>query len=215
MTWNDVTVYQYQQIQNIKEDDILDADVKLVAIMYDLTEKQVDAMSMAEFNEKKREVSFVYSEPLVPKTSKYIKASKNVYRFIPDIREVKLGGTGRYITIKHFQKNVIENLHKIAASMIVPQKKGWFGLKDAEYKADEHEMYAEDILSAKIVDVYGMIVFFCKVYLNWMDNSKDYLIQTMMMTGKASHSECEKLVSNLWTFMDGYIKPQLSQNTKE
>ena len=214
MTWNDVTVYQFQQIQNIKEDDILDADIKLVSIMYDLTEKQVDAMSMAEFNEKKNECSFVYSETLVPKTSKYIKANKNIYRFIPDIREVKLGGTGRYITIKHFQKNVIENLHKIAASMIVPQKKGWFGLKDAEFKAEEHEIYAEDMLSAKITDVYGMIVFFCKVYLNWMDNSKDYLIQTMMMTMKMNKSECEKLVNNLWTYMDGYIKPQLSQNTK-
>lgn len=215
MTWNDVTVYQYQQIQNIKEDDVLDADIKLVSIMYELTEKQIEAMPMAEFNEKKYEVSFVHSLPLVPKTSKYIKANKNIYRFIPDIREVRLGGTGRYITIKHFQKNVVENLHKIAASMIVPQKKGWFGLKDAEYRAEDHDMYADDMLSAKIVDVYGMIVFFCKVYLNWMDNSKDYLIQTLMTTGKTSQSESEKLVNNLWTYMDGYIKPQLSQNTKE
>jgi hypothetical protein len=215
MTWNDVTVYQYQQIQNIKEEDIFDADIKLVSIMYNITEKQVDALSMAEFNEKKKEISFVHGEPLVPKTNKYLKVKKKVYRFVPDIRQIKVGATGRYITTKYFQKNVVENLHKIAASMIIPQKKGWFGLKDDTYDALKHEEYADDMLHAKITEVYGMIVFFCKVYLNWIDNSKDYLIQTMMMVGKTNHLESEKLVSNLWTYMDGYIKQPLLPNTKE
>lgn len=214
MTWNDVTVYQYQQIQNIKEEDILDADIKLVSIMYNLTEKQVDALSMAEFNEKKKEVSFVHGEPLIPKTNKYLKVNKKVYRFVPDIREIKVGGTGRYITTKYFQRDVVQNLHRIAASMVMPQRKSWFGFRDVKYQDQDHDIYAEDLLQAPITEVYGMVVFFCKVYLNWMDNSKDYL-ESLLKAAKMSQSESEKVVNDLWTLMAGSIKQQLLPNTKE
>ena len=52
MTWNDVTVYQFQQLEQLKTDDNFEAIVKVVAILYNLTEKQVDAMPMNEFNKK-------------------------------------------------------------------------------------------------------------------------------------------------------------------
>ena len=161
-----------------------------------------------------KDVEFIYKEQLPSKTKKYIKANGNVYRFIPDIREIRVGGTGRYITTKYFQRDVVQNLHKIAASMVLPQKKSWLGFRDAKYVDQDHDLYAQDLLQAPITEVYGMVVFFCKVYLNWMDNSKDYL-EKILMSAKMSQSESEKVVNDLWTLMAGSIKQQLLPNTKE
>jgi hypothetical protein len=214
MDWHSVSVYQFQQLEQLKTDDNFEAIVKVVAIIYNLTEKQVDAMPMNEFNKKCKEIEFIYKEQLPSKTCKYIKANGNVYRFIPDIREIRVGGTGRYITTKYFQRDVVQNLHRIAASMVMPQKKSWFGYRDLKYQDQDHDIYAEDLLSASIVEVYGMVVFFCKVYLNWMDNSKDYL-ESLLKAAKMSQSESEKVVNDLWTLMAGSIKQQLLPNTKE
>lgn len=213
-SWNSVSVYQFQQLEQLKTDDNFEAIVKVVAILFNLTEKQVDAMPMVEFNKKCKEVEFIYKEQLPSKTKKYIKANGNVYRFIPDIREIRVGGTGRYITTKYFQRDVVQNLHRIAASMVMPQRKSWFGFRDVKYQDQDHDIYAEDLLQAPITEVYGMVVFFCKVYLNWMDNSKDYL-ESLLKAAKMSQSESEKVVNDLWTLMAGSIKQQLLPNTKE
>jgi hypothetical protein len=160
---------------------------------------------MAEFNELCQEAQFVYTEQLPSKTSKYLKINGRRYRFIPDIREIKVGGTGRYIETKHFQSSVIQNLHKIGASMIVPQKKTWFGWVDDEYLAQNHDMYAQDVLESPITEVYGMIVFFCKVYKQLIINSKDYLMEVMIQQNM-NHLEAEKVVKDLCDYMDGFIK---------
>ena len=214
MTWENVNVYQFQLLTALKEEDELENDIKLVSILYNLTEKQVEAMPIQEFNEKKKEVLFFYTDELPYKTKKYIKANGNFYRFIPDIRQIRVGGTGRYITTKYFQRDVVQNLHKIAASMVLPQKKSWLGFRDAKYVDQDHDLYAQDLLQAPITEVYGMVVFFCKVYLNWMDNSKDYL-ESLLKAAKMSQSESEKVVNDLWTLMAGSIKQQLLPNTKE
>ncbi len=42
MDWNSVTVYQFQQLEQLKTDDNFEAIVKVVAILFNLTEKQVN-----------------------------------------------------------------------------------------------------------------------------------------------------------------------------
>lgn len=205
MTWNDVSVFQFQQLEKLKEEDAFDALFKIVGILNNMTDRQVDSLSMAEFNDLCNEAQFIYKEQLPSRTSKYLKINGRRYRFVADIRDIKIGGTGRYIETKHFQTSVIQNLHKIGASMIVPQKRTWYGWVDDEYLPQNHDMYAQDVLESPIVEVYGMIVFFCKVYQQLTINSKDYLTQ-VMMTGGMNHLEAEKAVTDLCDYMGGFIK---------
>ena len=207
MNWNNLSVYQFQQIQSLSKEDGFDASCSIVGICFNMTERQVDMLPIKEFNKLLDATKFLES-PLVSKSPKYIKANGNIYRFIPDITKIRVGGTGRYITAKHFQKDVIDNMHRLLATMVIPQKKGWFGLKDAEYIAEEHEKYAEDMLHAKITDVHGPLVFFCKVYMNWIKVSKDSLIQALMEKQKMSQFQAEMFLTDLWQFMDGFTKPQ-------
>jgi hypothetical protein len=214
MTWNDVSVYQFQQIQSIKEENGFDASCKIVGILFNLTDRQVDMLPIQEFNKLLEQTKFLEKQ-LVSKTPKYIKVRGNIYRFVPDIREIRVGGTGRYITAKHFQKDVINNLHRLVATMVIPQKRGWFGLKDAEYIAQDHDKYADDLLHAKITEVHGALVFFCKVFLTWIETSKDSLIQTLVKRKQMNQYQAEIYLRDLWEFMDGYTKQQSLQNTNE
>jgi len=107
-----------------------------------------------------------------------------------------------------FSTELVSNLHKLAASMVIPMKKTIFGWREDKYDASRHEEYSNDMLEARFVDVYHSIVFFYQVYRNWMEITKDYLIQKIVEMGK-SHSEAEKEVQNLLNTLDGSIAPKL------
>jgi hypothetical protein len=96
--------------------------------------------------------------------------------------------------------------------MVIPQRRYTFGWKDVKYDASRHDEYAQDMLSAKFVDVYHSIVFFWDVYRNWMEASKDFLIQ-QLAKNKTTEVAREE-VQNLLNIMDGNIAPNLLPTTK-
>ena len=121
--------------------------------------------------------------------------------------------SGRYIESKVFSADFVTNLHKLAASMVLPMKKTIFGWKLDKYDASRHEEYADDMLSAKIPDIYNSVVFFYHVYRNWMEVSKGYLIQAMMKVGMSKEQAAEE-VANLLSIMDGNIAPRMLPTMK-
>ncbi len=64
MTWNEITVWQYQQIYPIvtkpeKDWTTLDVESKLVGIIFNLTDTQVDSLSVKQFNNLKATLDFL------------------------------------------------------------------------------------------------------------------------------------------------------------
>jgi hypothetical protein len=111
----------------------------------------------------------------------------------------------RYIESKVFSKDTLANLHKIAASMVIPQRRNWFGKwVDDKYDASKHEQYSADMQEAKFVDVYHSLVFFYQVYKNWIEVSQDYMIAEMTKTGM-KQTEAGLVVELLSKSMDGII----------
>ena len=209
--WDKINVFQYQQMLPVlKIKDSIDQDVKLISILYNITENEVDNLSLFTYLKYKDSLSFLAKE-IAGKPVKYIKVGKKRYRCIYDIRNMP---SGRYIETKVFSKDFGNNLHKISASMVIPQKRNFFGIwKDEKWDASKHEEYANDLLGANFAQVYHSIVFFYHVYRNWMEVSKDYLIQQMMKAGMG-HSEAKKEIVNLMNILDGNIVPKLLQTTK-
>ncbi len=205
MSWDKINVFQYQQlIPAFGIDDPTDQNMRLIAILNGWTDNQVDSLSVQEYTKEKAKIAFL-NDPIEGKPVKVIKVNGRRYKCIYDVRKLP---SGRYIESKVFSQDLIGNLHKIAASMVIPMKRTIFGWKLDKYDASKHEQYADDMLEAKFVDVYHSIVFFYQVYRNWMEVTKDYLIQQMMKVGK-SHSEAEKEVQNLLNILDGNIVPNL------
>jgi hypothetical protein len=121
---------------------------------------------------------------------------------------------GRYVESKAFVGDIYGNLHKLGATMVMPQKRNWLGFwVDDKYDAAKHEDYADDILQANFQDVYFSLVFFYQVFRNWIEVTRDYLVTKMMMTGQTKE-QCSQVVADLCSILDGIIQPNLLPTTK-
>lgn len=205
MNWKDVTVFQRQQLEavkNKKDDTELDKAIKALAILTNRTESQIDSLSIKDLNKQLKEIDFIAKGDAKPKAVDYIRVNGRQYKCIFDIRQLPYA---RYIESKFFGNDVLNNCHKIAASMVLPMKKTWRGWKVAKYDASKHEEYAQDLLAAPFESVYGSMVFFCQVFTDSIKSSKDYLILEMTKEGM-NPIEAEITVMDLCNAMDGFIK---------
>ena len=215
MTWNELTVWQYQQIYPIvtkpeKDWTNLDVESKLVGIIYNLTDTQVDSLTIQQYNNLKKTLNFL-EDKIEGKAVKYTETNGRRYRFIYDVQQMK---AARYIESKVFSTDLINNLHKLAASMVVPQKKTWYGrYVDDNYDAAKHSEYAADLQASNFVHIYHSVVFFYQVYRNWIEVSKGYLIQEMLNKGMTSEV-AQGVVQTLCEALDGNIVPNLLPTTK-
>ena len=215
MTWNELTVWQYQQIYPIvtkpeKDWTNLDVESKLVGIIYNLTDTQVDSLSISQFNNLRGTLNFL-DDKIEGKPVKYMKVNDKRYRFVYDVQQMK---AARYIESKVFSTDLINNLHKLAASMVVPQRKTWYGRwVDDTYDAAKHSEYASDIQASNFVHIYHSVVFFYQVYRNWIEVSKGYLVQEMTNKG-LTKEVADQVVATLCETLDGNIAPNLLPTTK-
>lgn len=200
MNWSDINLFQYQQlVKALSIEDEIDKTVKLVSIVTGMTENQVLSLSIADFNKEKQKLNFL-SEDIQGKPVNFINVNGRRYECIYDVRNIP---AARYIESKVFGNDLVNNIHKIAATMVLPMKKTIFGWKRAKYDAANHEQYAQDMLEARFVDVYHSAVFFLSVYLNWIKVSQGYLMEELKM--KKVPSEEIEAVQDFLKYMDGTI----------
>jgi hypothetical protein len=188
----------------------LDKEVKLLTIVTGLTEYQIDSLSIEDLKELRKDLAFL-DEPIEGKPVDYITTNGKRYRINYDIKNMP---AARYIESKVFSKDTLGNLHKIAASMVIPQKKNWFGKwVDDKYDASKHEQYAADMQEANFIHVYHSLVFFYQVYKNWIEVSRDYMRAEMTTAGMTTE-QADSVLLLLCESMDGIIPPNLLPNTK-
>jgi hypothetical protein len=206
MKWNNLTLWQYQQLMPTitnpdKDWTELDTEVKRLCIVTGLTEYQIDSLSITALKELRKELDFL-NEDIEGKPVNYIEVNKKRYRINYDIKNMP---SARYIESKVFSKDTLANLHKIAASMVIPQKRNWFGKWiDQDYDASKHEEYAADMQEANFIDIYHSLVFFYQVYKNWIEISQDYMIAEMTKAGM-TEKQAAMVVDLLSESMDGTI----------
>jgi hypothetical protein len=202
MSWDKINVFQYQQIYPIlKEEDESIKISKAISILFGLTYNQIASLSVDQYIKYKKSLTFL-KEDIKIKPAKFINVGKRKYKCVYDIRKLP---AARYIETKVFSNDFVTNLHKLAASMVIPMKFTIFGWKEDLYDASRHEEYAADMLEAKFKDVYNSIVFFYLVYRNWIEVSMDYLIEQKMKEMNMSHSQATKEVQDLLNILDGSI----------
>lgn len=183
-------------------DTDLDLAVKTLAILTNRTEAQIDSLTIADLKEQLKTIDFVTSTKPEPKPKDFIKVNGKQYRCIYDVRNMPYA---RYIETKYFGSDITNNLHKIAASMVMPMKKTWRGWKVAKYDASKHDEYAQDLLGAPFESVYGSVVFFCQVFADSITNLKDYFKMELTKAGMEKE-QAEKTVQDLCDSMAGFIR---------
>lgn len=207
MNWKDLTLYQYQRLIEANEiQHPIDRLDRQIAIVNNWTATQVDNLSVEKYNEEVKKLEFLNVEP-EGKPVKYIDVNGKRYKCIYDVRKMP---SARYLENKAFQTDLVANLHKLAASMVIPMKRTIWGWKEDKYDTLNHSIYAEDMEQARFVDVYHSIVFFYHVYRIWIEVSKDYLKEVAKRKGM---QEAEKAIADFLNIMDGNIPQHKLQNT--
>ena len=214
MTWKDVTVWQWIQLQNLlqKTEGLteLDIAVKSLAILTDQTENQIDSLSVKDLNKQLLKIKFITETAPQPKPVDFIKLKNKRYRCLYDVRKLPYS---RYLETKYFGADTVLNLHKIGASMVMPMKKTWRGWKLAKYDASKHDEYSQDLLEAPFEQLYGSIVFFCQTFADSIRSLADYFKEDLMAKGMTTR-EAEIVIATLCESMDGFTRLQLLPTTK-
>lgn len=204
LSWQNITVQQFQDVYRLSENKNLD-DMqrleKVIAILFDKTEKQVEEMTIAEFTDYSKQCAFMLNTREIPgKPVKYIKI--NGRRYFIEHHPKKLMAKMRhrqYVESIHFSDDMIGNIHYLMASLVQPVK--WLFIKKKN-TANKHEAIASDMLHARFIDVYHTSVFFCKLYRGSIAAIKDYLKDEM--TKMNMNTEAMIVQQALQNVMDGF-----------
>lgn len=201
MTWDKITLGQYQDIYKLSKDESYD-DVERIAraisIMYGLSEAQVDDLTVPKFNELGKSCAFIMTEdiPGKPVKSFCVGTKKYAINYKPSTLKHR-----QYVEILHFAEKPIENMHYIMASLVNPVRFG-FKLKN---KADDHSKVADDMVNAPFSVIYHSCIFFCKLYKSLIEHIQPYLMQQMMNKGMTS-GQAKKILMYSIKGMDGFIQ---------
>ena len=166
--WQTITVGEYQYLMKIIHSDMdeFEKEIQVCACLKGCTPTDIEAMTFGGFIDLKKEISWIFSDP--PKAKPVRKWKR--YKFIYDIRKIN---TGRYASIQFFlQAGLVDNLHNLAATIIKPR---W-----RRYDATRHEDYAEDIKDAPFLSVYSGLVFFCRLFIEFIRVNLDRIAEPKM-----------------------------------
>ena len=205
MTWDNITVEQFQQLTDIWQQsegqETLFVLADMIQVCHGLTRRQVDSMAPAgdEFRRLCRELDFLNKQPEW-KPVRHVVLNGRRYRFVYDVRQIH---AARNIEVKHFnQGGFVMNMHKLAASMVMPQKRNWFGKwVDDTYDAAKHEQYASDLRQCPITAIYGSALFFCELFTrstaDILDSlkSKNPMIAEIMSSHNLSTADLSKILA--------------------
>jgi hypothetical protein len=209
MNWNKITVRQYQDIFPIIADDNLsdlDKLVKVIGILTGYNEDFIDSWPIDKLNEYRNLFEFDFKK----EARKRVKVNGKYYRFNWEVNKLK---AARYIEAKTFVgEGLFQNLHRLMASCVIPQRKVGFLYFDKKYNAAHHDKYATDLLDAPFPFVYNACVFFCQLLMKWIDVTLSYSEE---LKGKMTASQIKALRESLQSITDGFIAVPLSQISSE
>lgn len=206
--WDKITVGQFQAIYQIAKGDLDDTDKAcgLISIIYGMTPAQVDDLPITKFNELAAATAQILDIKEMPgRPQRFIKANGKKYGIIYDISKLK---HRQYVESTHWATDTIENIHLIMASIVQPVN--WFG-KWGKNEAANHSKVAEDMLKAKITDVYHSCVFFCELYMNYMRSITPIQVIRMEKQG-INREQATELLNGLIDVTAGFI-PQKKLRT--
>lgn len=206
--WHKITVEQYQQIYQVYKEPIEEIDkiIHIISILYNKSEHEVNNLPVTTFHKLTAEINQTFSPELKTTIAyKYIKANGHRYKLSYEVGNLRFG---QWAELQHFLKgNLIENLHKLAASIAAPMR---FGIIAGKNDSEQHEKVANDFLQANFLKTYSSVVFFCHKWTGSKIDTKDYLEKKMEKTWEEmTIQEKEEQMHQMFlmTGMAGYSLP--------
>ena len=209
-TFETLTVKQYQDLYYIHKgtDDDIDKIIQSVCVLTGLSERGVEDLPLPVFNKISAELSRIFSKDIQGQAQSFINIGGAKYgiNYLPATLTA-----GQYVEVQTWmQTNVIENLHKIFASIVYQVKGKGIFKKRLKYNPDNHNQVSEAILSCRFADVYFSCVFFLELWKSSINSLADYLEKE----GKKKGVNPIQMRDILKNISDGYIMQSGFQNLK-
>lgn len=208
-----MTIRQFQELYFISQNTDIDIDksIKMVGVITGKTPQQVESIPMLKFNRICARITkyfqIFHKNLLKGKPKSLVLVNGRIYRLHYRIDRKPIDAA-RYVETITFGKDVVENLHKIMASISTPIT--WRG---KEYKRP-HEDIAKDFESMNFEAAYHAAVFFYMHYRISMQIIQPYLVKEIVAKGKTKE-EVEVILNNSLTILDGFIMPRWSLTLKQ
>lgn len=203
MTWNDLTVGQYQQLYKVlKQTDKTNLDIltEVISICEGYPIDEIDSWEFKKLIDKEKEYLFLEKLDFDKTAKKYINTNGKRYKFVHKITEIP---AARYIESKHFLKgDFIDDIHYLMASCVKPMRKTWRGWVEDKYDAKLHSEYAADMQNAKFVEVHNCVVFFYLLFVELIKGLEHYL--TKELTKVTTADKVTEVQIALRKTMDGF-----------
>lgn len=205
-----LTIDKFQKLQSIstlETDELLKA-TRLVQVLLDKSEAEIDAMPVKKFavlcEKLQKAFDVKVNEATMSKPKQIIYCNNKVYHLNFDIKPPF--NTGRYIEVLTFSKDdPIINMHNILASICTPMEWSWrkFNFVKLKYDVSKHEEYANDMRQANFKHGYFAMVFFYQVLKASTDNTMDCLTAQMNLR-KLDKKRVQQLRKILQAIGGGY-----------
>lgn len=208
-----MTILQFQQLYFIAQGTDIDFDksIKMVGVVTGKTPEEVEKMPMAKFNRLCKRITATFEiigkNLLKSKPRKIVLCKGRIYRINYQVDRLPINA-GKYVEAITFGKDVIENLHKIMATIATPVN--WRG----KPRERLHQDIATDFESMNFEAAYHAAVFFYTQYRVSMQIIQPYLIQELTAKG-VNKQEAEVTLNNSLQLLDGFIMPKWSLNLRQ
>lgn len=208
-TFKDLSVGEYQELFRIHNstDDQLDKAIQSVAILTGTTPKQVEELTLLEFNLASAELAVIFSgESITVKPPRFLTLNGKKYAVEYNVRNLS---AGQYIEIQSWIKDgkMIENMHKVIASLIYPVNFWNKGKNDPS----EHEINSELILDCNYLQVQAICVFFSLLWNGSIRALVPYLKKDLLKKIPKN----QEVMTALQTALDGSLMQERSPAMSE
>jgi hypothetical protein len=217
--WNNITVEEYQLIYGIINDTKMidfEKEVKLISIVNEISEKELDTMPIDKFKKLKSTLDFLHNGKIEGKLKPYVYLGKDKYKMSLDAFRLTYG---QYVDITTFLSGdsaVIENLHLIMASLALPIKKNWYGKETVlDYGQVPHEDTAKKMLKSNFADCYHTSLFFLKLINALIKAIGVYSVKQILKDKRVTKAKLKEILKPLKNVGGGFTMPNLSQNLSE
>ena len=212
-----MTVIQFQELYYIAKSEATDIDksIRMVMLVTGLDNTQVDNMPMAKFNRICSGINARF-ELLGKKLNngtpvKLVRCKGRYYQLHYDVTRNPINA-GKYVEAITFGKDIIENLHKILATMATPVRWSWFRFAWVPVKRD-HVDIASDMEAMNFEAAYHAAVFFYLQFRVSMQVIQPYLVGELTRKGM-NKKKVEEVLEHSLSILDGFQMPKWSQTLK-
>jgi hypothetical protein len=211
--WNNITIQDYQLIYGIINDanmDDFEKEVKLISIINEISEADIDAMPLDDFKKLKPSLDFLHTGTINGKLKKCVKVNGNKYQMSLDAFKLTYG---QYVDITTFMSGenaMVENLHLIMASLSLPVKKTWYGKEIVlPYGSHDHKLIAEDMLKSNFANCYYTSVFFLKLINALIKAIGVYSVKQILREKRITKAKLREILKPLKNAGGGFTMPNL------